>query len=57
MSLHSQSIGDILAETARIARAAFPKGTVVMRVAKRKHLGAADSQSAGPRFESWYTHQ
>jgi transposase len=32
MSLHPQSIGDIPAETARIARAAFPKGTVVIRL-------------------------
>jgi transposase len=32
MSLHPQSIGDIPAETARIARAAFPKDTVVMRL-------------------------
>jgi transposase len=32
MSLHQQAIGDIPAETVRIARAAFPKGTVVMRL-------------------------
>ena len=30
MSLHQQAIGDIPAETVRIAHAAFPKGTVVM---------------------------
>ncbi|HEV7372233.1 hypothetical protein [Arenibaculum sp.] len=32
MSLHLQSIGEIPAETARIARAVFPKGTVTMRL-------------------------
>jgi len=32
MSLHQQAIGDIPAETVRVARAAFPKGTVVMRL-------------------------
>jgi transposase len=32
MSLHPQSIGEIPAETVRIARAAFPKGTVTMRL-------------------------
>ncbi|WP_234855665.1 IS1182 family transposase [Paracoccus everestensis] len=32
MSLHQQAIGDIPAETVRIAHAAFPKGTVVMRL-------------------------
>src|SRR3954466_13655934 len=29
MSLHSEPIGEIRAETVRIARAAFPEGTVV----------------------------
>jgi transposase len=32
MSLHQQAIGDIPAETVRMARAAFPKGTVVMQL-------------------------
>jgi transposase len=32
MSLRQQAIGDIPAETVRIARAAFPKGTIVMRL-------------------------
>src|SRR5688500_15042853 len=32
MSLHPEPIGEIPAETARVARAAFPKGTVVMRL-------------------------
>jgi transposase len=32
MSLHPEPIGTIPAETARVARAAFPKGTVVMRL-------------------------
>jgi transposase len=32
MSLHPEPIGPIPAETARIARAAFPKGTIVMRL-------------------------
>jgi transposase len=32
MSLHRQPIGEIPAETARVARAAFPKGSVVMRL-------------------------
>lgn len=32
MSLHSNSIGEIPAETVRVARAAFPKGTVVTRL-------------------------
>lgn len=32
MSLHLNSIGDIPAETVRVARAAFPKGTVVTRL-------------------------
>ena len=32
MSLHPEPIGPIPAETARIARASFPKGTVVMRL-------------------------
>jgi transposase len=32
MSLHPEPIGPIPAETARVARAAFPKGTVVMRL-------------------------
>jgi transposase len=32
MSLHSQPIGEVPAETARVARAAFPKGTVVTRL-------------------------
>ncbi len=32
MSLHREPIGEIPAETARVARAAFPKGTVVTRL-------------------------
>jgi transposase len=32
MSLHPQPIGEIPAETVRVARAAFPKGTVVTRL-------------------------
>ena len=32
MSLHPEPIGEIPAETARVARAAFPKGTVVTRL-------------------------
>src|SRR5919199_6032582 len=32
MSLHPKPIGEIPAETARVARAAFPKGTVVTRL-------------------------
>ena len=32
MSLHSEPIGEVPAETARVARAAFPKGTVVTRL-------------------------
>src|SRR3954470_18308654 len=32
MSLHPEPIGGIPAETARVARAAFPKGTVVTRL-------------------------
>jgi transposase len=32
MSLHPEPIGEIPAETARVARAAFPKGSVVMRL-------------------------
>src|SRR5215218_3240541 len=32
MSLHPEPIGTIPAETARVARAAFPEGTVVMRL-------------------------
>jgi len=32
MSLRSEPIGDIPAETARVARAAFPKGTIVTRL-------------------------
>jgi transposase len=32
MSLHPESIGEIPAETARVARAAFPKGTVATRL-------------------------
>ncbi len=32
MSLHPELIGEIPAETARMARAAFPKGTVVTRL-------------------------
>jgi transposase len=32
MSLRLEPIGEIPAETARVARAAFPKGTVVMRL-------------------------
>ena len=32
MSLHPEPIGAIPAETARVARAAFPKGTVIMRL-------------------------
>lgn len=32
MSLHPEPIGDVPAETVRIARAAFPKGTTVMRL-------------------------
>src|SRR5919112_153922 len=38
MSLHPEPIGTIPAETARVARAAFPKGTVVMR--PRDEFGA-----------------
>jgi transposase len=38
MSLHPEPIGTIPAETARVARAAFPKGTVVMRL--RDEFGA-----------------
>jgi len=32
MSLHLDPIGEIPTETARVARAAFPKGNVVMRL-------------------------
>ena len=32
MCLHPNPIGEIPSETARVARAAFPKGTVVMRL-------------------------
>src|ERR1700712_823868 len=32
MSLHPNPIGEIPAETARVARSAFPKGTVVTRL-------------------------
>jgi transposase len=32
MSLHLEPIGDIPTETARVARAAFPKGNVVIRL-------------------------
>ena len=32
MSLHPDPIGEIPAETARVARAAFPKGTLAMRL-------------------------
>ena len=32
MSLHPEPIGEIPAETARVARAAFPKGTLVTRL-------------------------
>jgi transposase len=32
MSLHPKPIGDIPFETARVSRAAFPKGTVVTRL-------------------------
>jgi transposase len=32
MSLHPKPIGEIPGETARVARAAFPKGTLVMRL-------------------------
>ena len=32
MSLHREPIGEIPAETARVARAAFPRGTVVTRL-------------------------
>jgi len=32
MSLRLEPIGEIPAETVRVARAAFPKGTVVMRL-------------------------
>ena len=32
MSLHLKPVGDIPAETARVARAAFPKGTVAIRL-------------------------
>lgn len=38
MSLRPEPIGTIPAETARVARAAFPKGTVVMRL--RDEFGA-----------------
>src|SRR3954470_12583394 len=37
MSLHPERIGEIPFETARVAHAAFPKGTVVMRL--RDELG------------------
>ena len=32
MSLHPQPIGEVPAETARVSRAAFPKGTLVTRL-------------------------
>ena len=32
MSLHSEPIGEIPTETVRVARAAFPKGTLIMRL-------------------------
>ena len=38
MSLHPEPIGEIPAETARVTRAAFPKGTVVTRL--RDEFGA-----------------
>ncbi len=33
MSLHPEPVGEFSAETARVARAAFPKGTVVIPTA------------------------
>lgn len=38
MSLHPEPMGEVPAETARVARAAFPKGSVVMRL--RDEFGA-----------------
>ena len=35
MSLHPEPIGEIPAETVRVARAAFPKGNVVTAAAGR----------------------
>ena len=32
MSLHPEPIGEVPAETARVSRAAFPKGTLVTRL-------------------------
>src|SRR5512134_3082657 len=43
MSLHPEPIGAIPAETARVAQAAFPKGTIAMRL--REAFGALYSDA------------
>ena len=35
MSLHPEAIGEIPAETVRVARTVFPKGNIVMRLQRR----------------------
>ena len=49
MSLCSEPIGGIPAETARVARAAFPKGTVVTRL--RDEFGALYEDEFGALYE------
>ena len=60
MSMYPQELGEIPAETVRVARAAFPKGTLAMRL--RDELGAvyqdehfADlySQRGQPAYAPW----
>jgi transposase len=49
MSLRPEPVGEIPAETARVARAAFPKGTVVTRL-----RGAFDALYEDEDFRSLY---
>ena len=60
MSLQPEPIGAIPAETVRIARAAFPKGTVVMRLRDEfstlyqdEHFRAFYSARGQPGLAPW----
>src|SRR6266480_3651261 len=51
MSMYARELGSIPEETARVARAACPKGTLAMRL--RDELGELYQDEGQPAYEPW----
>ena len=52
MSLKPMAIPPVPAETARVARAAFPKGNIYMKL--RERVGTIIHSSPAPKFAPWF---